>query len=48
MIFACTDDEEKRVWDMGEASNPDLVTDFLNNQDVMNMREEAGVDLESS
>ena len=47
MIFACTDDEEKRVWDMGEASNPDLVTDFLNNQEVINMRKEAGVAIES-
>jgi len=47
MIFACTNDEETRVWDMGEANNAELVTDFLNDQEV-NMRTEAGVDLESS
>ena len=48
MIFACTNDEETRVWDMGEANNAELVTDFLNDQEVKNMRTEAGVDLESS
>ena len=48
MIFACTNDEETRVWDMGEANNAELVTDFLNDQEVINMRKEEGVDLESS
>ena len=48
MMFASTKDEETRVWDMREANNADLVTDFLNDQEVMNMRKEAGVDLESS
>ena len=48
MIFACTNDEETRVWDMGEANNADLVTEFLNDQEVISMRKEAGVDLESS
>ena len=48
MIFACTNDEETRVWYMGEANNAELVTDFLNDQEVINMRTEAGVDLESS
>ena len=48
MIFACTNDEETRVWDMREANNADWVTDFLNDQEVINMRTEAGVDLESS
>ena len=48
MMFACTNDEETRVWDMGEANNSDLVTDFLNDQEVINMRKEAGVELESS
>ncbi len=33
---------------MGEANNPDLVNDFLGDQEVINMRKEAGVDLESS
>ena len=46
--FACTNDEETRVWDMGEANNADLVTEFLNDEEVINMRTEAGVDLESS
>ena len=48
MMFACTNDDETRVWDMGEANNSDLVTDFLNDQEVINMRKEAGVDLDSS
>ena len=48
MMFACTKDEEIRVWDLGEANNADLVTDFLNDQEVINMRKEAGVDIESS
>ena len=48
MIFACTNDEETRVWDMGEANNVDLVSEFLNDQEVINMRKHAGVDLESS
>ena len=38
MMFACTNDEETRVWDMGEANNAELVTDFLNDQEVINMR----------
>ena len=33
---------------MVEANNADLVTDFLNDQEVINLRKEAGVDLESS
>ena len=48
MIFACTNDEETRVWDMGETNNADFVTDFLIDQEVINMRKEAGLDLESS
>ena len=48
MMFACTNDDETQVWDMGEANNPDLVKDFLGDQEVISMRTEAGVDLESS
>ena len=48
MMFACTNDDETQVWDMGEANNADLVNDFLNDQEVINMRKEAGVDIESS
>ena len=33
---------------MAEADNADLVTDFFNDQEVINMRKEAGVNLESS
>jgi len=33
---------------MAEADNADLVTDFINDQEVINMRKEAGVDSESS
>ena len=48
LIFACTNDDETKIWDMGEANKPDLVSDFLNDQEVINMRKEAGVSLESS
>ena len=48
MIFACTNDDETRVWDMGKAKNADLVNDLLNDKEVINLRSEAGVDLESS
>ena len=48
MMFACTNNEETRVWDMGETNNADFVTDFLNDLEVINMRKEAGLDLESS
>ena len=48
MMFACTNDEETRVWDMGEANNADMVTNFLNDQEVINLRQEAGVALDSS
>lgn len=48
LMFACTNDDETQVWDMGEANNPDLVNDFLSDEEVINMRREAGVDLESS
>jgi len=40
--------QEYGIWDMGEANNVDLVTDFLNDKEVIDMRKEAGVDLESS
>ena len=43
-----TNNDETQVWDMGEANNPDLVNEFLGDQEVVNMRKEAGVDLESS
>ena len=48
MVFACTNDEETMVWDMGEANYADLVTDSLNDQEVINMRKAAGLDLETS
>ena len=48
MMFACTNDDETQVWDMGEASDPNLVNDFLGDPKVIDMRKEAGVDLESS
>ena len=40
-------DDETRVYDFGEANNADLTTEILSNQEVVNMRKEAGVDLES-
>ena len=47
MLFACTNDDETVVYDFGEANNMDLATKMLSDPDVINLRKEAGVDLES-
>ena len=47
MMFACTNDDETRVYDFGEANNSDLITKMLNDKNVEKMRKEAGVNLES-
>ena len=47
ILFACTNDEETRVYDFGEANNADLATKMLSDKEVVNIRKEAGVGLES-
>ena len=45
--FASTNDDETFVYDLGEANDPDMVMKMLSEPDIINMRKEAGVDLES-
>ena len=47
MLFASTNDAETVVYDLGEANDPDMAMKMLSEPDVINMRKEAGVDLES-
>ena len=47
MLFASTNDNETVVYDLGEANDPDMAMKMLSEPDVINMRKEAGVDLES-
>ena len=47
MLFASTHDDETFVYDLGEANDPDMVMKMLSEPDIINMRKEAGVDLES-
>ena len=47
MLFASTNDDETIVFDFGEANDPDMVMKMLSEAEVINMRKEAGVDLES-
>ena len=46
MMFATTHDDET-VYDLCEANDPDMAMKMLSEPDVINMRKEAGVDLES-
>ena len=48
MIYACNKDEESRVQDTDEAENTNLVTDFLNEREVINIRKERVLDFEIS
>ena len=47
MLFASTNDDETIVYDFGEANNPDMAMKMLSEAEVINMKKEAGVDLES-
>ena len=46
-MFACTNNDETRVYDFGEANKAELATKMLSDQEVVNLRKEAGVDIES-
>ena len=47
MLFASTNDDEMVVYDLDEASDPNMAIKMLSEPDVINMRKEARVDLES-
>ena len=47
MLFASTNDDEMVVYDLDEASDPNMAMKMLSEPDVINMRKKAGVDLES-
>ena len=47
MLFASTNDDETIVYDLGETDDPKKAMKMLNLPEVINMRKEAGVDLES-
>ena len=46
MLFASTNDYET-VYDLGETDDPEKAMKMLSLPEVINMRKEAGVDLES-
>ena len=45
--FACTNDDETKVYDMSEAEDPNLINGFLEDKEVKRLRTEAGVNLVS-
>ena len=47
MLFASTNDDETVVYDLGETDDPEKAMKMLSLPEVINMRKEAGVDLES-
>mgnify|MGYP005707744469 FL=1 len=47
MLFASTNDDETIIYDFCEANDPDMAMKMLSEAEVINMRKEAGVDLES-
>ena len=45
--FACTNDDESKIYDMSEAEDPNLINSFLEDKEVQRLRTEAGVNLVS-
>ena len=45
--FACTNDDQTKVYDLSEAEDPDLISAFLADNEVESLRTEAGVNLVS-
>ena len=45
--FACTNDDETKIYDMSEAEDPNLINGFLEDKKVQRLRTEAGVNLVS-
>ena len=46
--FACANEDETRVYDMSEIEDPSRVEAFLSDEEVIKLRNEAGVILDSS
>ena len=46
--FACANDDETRVYDMSEIEDPSRMEAFLMDEEVIKLRTEAGVILDSS
>ena len=46
--FACANEDETRVYDMFEIEDPSRVEAFLSDEEVIKLRTEAGVILDSS
>ena len=45
--FACANEDQTRAYDMSEAEDPNLITEFLEDKEVQRLRTEAGVNLTS-
>ena len=45
--FACTNDDQTKVYDLSEAEDPSLIPAFLEDKEVESLRTEAGVNLVS-
>ena len=45
--FACTNDDQTKIYDLSEAEDPNLVSKFLEDKEVIRLRTEAGVNLTS-
>ena len=45
--FACSNDDQTRVYDLSEAEDPSMVTEFLEDKEIIKLRTEAGVNLTS-
>ena len=43
--FACTNDDQTKVYDLSEAEDPSLIPAFLADREVESLRTEAGVNL---
>ena len=45
--FACSNDDQTRVYDLSEAEDPSMVTAFLEDKEIIRLRTEVGVNLKS-
>ena len=45
--FACTNDDQTKVYDLSEAEDTELISAFLGDKEVESLRTEAGVNLVS-
>ncbi len=45
--FACTNDDQTKVYDLSEVQDPSMVELFLEDKEIIRLRTEAGVNLAS-